>query len=81
MALRCPAVVSDIPQHREILDDASALFVPLDDAAATAAAIRRTLDASAEAAARAARARGAADGWSIEATSRAWAELYGRLLG
>jgi glycosyltransferase involved in cell wall biosynthesis len=80
MALRCPAVVSDIPQHREILDDASALFVPLDDAAATAAAIRRTLDAPVESAARAARARGAAEGWSIDATSGAWAGLYDRLL-
>jgi len=40
MAARCPLVVSEIPQHREILDDASARFVPLDDARATADAIR-----------------------------------------
>jgi glycosyltransferase involved in cell wall biosynthesis len=80
MAMRCPAVVSDIPQHREILDDESALFVPVGDAAAAAAAIRRMLDAPAEAAARAARARRVADAWSIEATSRAWADVYRRLL-
>jgi glycosyltransferase involved in cell wall biosynthesis len=73
-------VVSDIPQHREILDDESALFVPLGDAAAAAAAIRRTLDAPAEAAARAARARRAAEDWSVDATSQAWADLYGRLV-
>ncbi len=81
MAMRCPAVVSDIPQHREILDDASARFVPLGDAAAVAAAIRRTLDEPAEAAARAARARAVADAWSVEATSRAWASLYHQLVG
>jgi glycosyltransferase involved in cell wall biosynthesis len=81
MAMRCPAVVSDIPQHREILDEESALFVPLGDAAAAAAAIRRTLDAPAEAAARAARARRAAEGWSIEATSRAWADVYHQIVG
>ncbi len=80
MAMRCPVVVSDIPQHREILDDESALFVPLGDAAAAAAAIRRTLDAPAEAAARAARARRAAEDWSVDATSQAWADLYGRLV-
>ena len=76
MAMRCPSIVSDIPQHREILEEESALFVPVGDAAATAAAIRRTLDGPEEAAARAARARRAAEGWSIEATSRAWADLY-----
>lgn len=81
MAMRCPAVVSDIPQHREILGDASARFVPLGDAAAAAAAIEAVLADPADAGARAARARQAADAWSIDATTQAWAQLYRRLAG
>jgi len=80
MAMRCPAVVSDIPQHREILDEESARFVALGDAAAVAAAVRALLDDPADAAARAARARRAADAWSIEATARAWDALYRQLV-
>jgi glycosyltransferase involved in cell wall biosynthesis len=80
MAARCPVVLSDIPQHREILAEDAALFAPLGDAAAAAAAIRRCLDEPAAAAARAARAREAADAWSVEGTSQAWAELYRQLL-
>ncbi len=80
MAMRCPAVLSDIPQHREILDDRSAWFVPIDDAGAAAAAIERVLDEPAEARARAERARRSAEVWSVEATSRAWADLYQRLV-
>ncbi len=52
-ACRCPLVVSDIPEHREFLDQHSALFVPADDAAATVAALQRVVDFPAEAAARA----------------------------
>jgi len=80
MAMRCPAVLSDIPSHRELFGDDAVLLVPFGDAAAAAAAILRTLDEPAAAAARAARARQAADAWSIEATTRAWADLYRRLV-
>jgi glycosyltransferase involved in cell wall biosynthesis len=39
MAGGCPVVLSDIPAHREIADVSSALFVPVDDVNALAAAI------------------------------------------
>ena len=81
MAMRCPVVVSDIPQHREILDEGSALFAPVGDAEAAARAILRLLDHPEEARARAERARSRADAWSIEATALAWADLYARVLG
>jgi glycosyltransferase involved in cell wall biosynthesis len=55
-AARCPLVVSEIPAHREFLDDRSALFVPTDDSSAIAAALRRVVESRAEAEARAARA-------------------------
>ena len=43
MASECPLVVSDIPGHREILDERDALFVKLDDPAEAATAILLTL--------------------------------------
>jgi glycosyltransferase involved in cell wall biosynthesis len=57
MACGCPLVVSDIPAHREFLDERSALLVPPTDAAALARAIGDVLDHPAEARARAARAQ------------------------
>ena len=43
MAAGCPLVVTDLPAHREILDDRSARFVPADDPAAFALALRDVL--------------------------------------
>jgi glycosyltransferase involved in cell wall biosynthesis len=80
MAMRCPIVVSDIPQHRELLDEESAWFVPVGDGAAAAAAIRSALDDPGRAAARGSRARRSAECWSVEATTRAWAAWYQRLI-
>jgi glycosyltransferase involved in cell wall biosynthesis len=79
MATGCPAVVSDIPQHREILDDASASFVPFGDASRAASAIRHALDDSPAARARAALARARAAAWSVAATAGRYAELYREL--
>jgi glycosyltransferase involved in cell wall biosynthesis len=39
MAGRCPVILSDIPAHREIADDSSALFVPVDDVQALSSAM------------------------------------------
>lgn len=79
MALGCPAVVSDIPGHRAILDDESARFVPID-AGAAAAAILSVLREPAPAALRAARARQRAEAWSIEAVAAAYEAFYARAL-
>jgi glycosyltransferase involved in cell wall biosynthesis len=81
MAARCPLVVSDIPQHREVLDDRSALFVPAADARATADAIRKTLDDFPASAERAGRARARTEGWTLAAASAAYASLYEELAG
>ena len=43
MACRCPLVVSDIPAHRELLDERSALFVDADDPDDIARAIAAVL--------------------------------------
>ena len=43
MAAGCPLIVSDIPEHREILDQQSAVFTPVDDPVELAAAIQRLL--------------------------------------
>ena len=43
MAGGCPLVVSDIPAHREILDESSALFVEADNVRQTAASILNVL--------------------------------------
>jgi glycosyltransferase involved in cell wall biosynthesis len=80
LAMGCPAVVSDIPQHREILEPENGWLVPIGDAAAAADAIRAVVDDPSGAAVRACRARRAVDEWSVDATSRAWAALYARLV-
>jgi len=41
MAAGCPLIVSDIPEHREILTDASASFVPGENSVKLAAAIEK----------------------------------------
>lgn len=46
MAACCPLIVSDIPEHREILDQQSAVFTPVDDPVELAASIKRLLSDS-----------------------------------
>jgi glycosyltransferase involved in cell wall biosynthesis len=46
MALECPAVVSDIPQHREVVDSTMALVVPADCPTALASAVASALSDS-----------------------------------
>jgi glycosyltransferase involved in cell wall biosynthesis len=81
MACGCPLVVSDIAAHREILDDDSALFVPCDDAAAAAEAIRKTLVSPEAAEARARTARTLAEPWSVERMARAYEAVYADVSG
>lgn len=76
MACGTPLVVSDIASHRELLGDGGALFVPCDDAAAAAHAIRETLASPDAAAARARAARARVEPLSVEAMARAYREVY-----
>jgi glycosyltransferase involved in cell wall biosynthesis len=75
-AARCPLVVSEIAAHRELLDDASALFVPADDAGGIAAALRRAIDDPVASAARAARAFDAVAPFSVAAMAARVDVLY-----
>lgn len=72
MACGTPLVVSDIAAHREILDDATATFVPCDDAAQVAKAIVSALADRARAAAARERVRE----WTVAAMAQRYEELY-----
>jgi len=76
MAVGCPLVVSDIPQHREILDDTTALWCDPSSSADVASAIRLALGDPAAANARVQEARRRSGAWSIEKASREYLELY-----
>jgi glycosyltransferase involved in cell wall biosynthesis len=76
MACGCPLVVSGIAAHREMADDASALFVPCDDAAAAAEAIKASLLHRGEAEARARSARARTEHYAIESMANEYAAIY-----
>jgi glycosyltransferase involved in cell wall biosynthesis len=81
MACGCPLVVSDIPSHREILDDRSACFVNPEEPAEIAAAVKSTLSSGEAALARAASARARVAGLSFETMARRYEQLYLSLSG
>lgn len=81
MACGCPLVVSDIPQHREILDDDSAMFVSPEDPADIASGIDRLLGNPEEAWRKALRAKERASGWSIPAMAERYERVYLEILG
>lgn len=76
MAVGCPLVVSDIPQHREILDDSTALFCDPNSVADVAASVSKALSDQAATAVRAEVARQRATEWSVEETARQYLKLY-----
>jgi glycosyltransferase involved in cell wall biosynthesis len=76
MACNLPLVVSEIPAHREILDDRSAYFVNPADTRSVAAAILGALNAPAEARRRAAVARSRAEGWSVPDIAEQYDRVY-----
>ena len=80
MACGCSLVVSDIPAHREILDDLTACFVNPDEPAEVAEALKATLQSDAAAQARAQAARAKVEGWAVETMARLYERLYLSLL-
>lgn len=80
MAARCPLVVSGIPTHRAILDESSALIVPVDDPVALAAAIEAVLLDPVAARARAEVASERTAELTIQATADGYERVYGRVL-
>jgi glycosyltransferase involved in cell wall biosynthesis len=79
-AAGCPLVLSDIPAHREFLDDGAACYAPPDAPRAIAAAIERVLDDTAGSAARAARAKEIVSGWSICNIAARYLRVYEEIL-
>lgn len=80
MACGCPLVVSDIPAHREILDDRSACFVNPDEPAEIAAALKTTLSANSASLARAQLAQTRVAELSFETMARRYEQLYSGLI-
>jgi glycosyltransferase involved in cell wall biosynthesis len=76
MACGCPLVVSDIPAHREILDDQSAVFFDANDAGALADRIAAVLDDPESAARRARTALGRADRYALPVIAHQYAAVY-----
>ena len=80
MACGCPVVVSDIPAHREILDEATAPLVNPDDPEEIAQAIRMALAAPDAAQRRARLAKEKVMGRSVAAMAQSYEELYRDIL-
>lgn len=76
MACGCPLVVSDIPAHRELLDDRTAMFVDPVEPRRLADAIAAVLGDPAAAAERARRAQRRAQRYSLEAVARQYGDVY-----
>ena len=80
MAARTPLVVSDIPEHREILDADSATFVVGDHPDEVAAAILDVFRNRDAAIARAARARQIAEAWNAPRIAAQYAAVYDQIV-
>lgn len=80
MACGLPLVVSDIPAHREILDERSALFADPLDARALADSVLSVLDNAAGARQRADAARVRVAGWSVSAVAAQYDGVYRQVL-
>jgi glycosyltransferase involved in cell wall biosynthesis len=76
MACGRPLVVSDIPAHREILDDRSAFWVSPGDSAAVAETVVRVLDEPVAAFERAVVAKAAAASWSLADAAAQYDRVY-----
>ncbi len=80
MAAGCPLIVSDIREHREILDDNSALFVPPDDIQALKMAIMSVLSNKLVAKERATKAALYVENLTIESVVDAYSKVYASAL-
>jgi glycosyltransferase involved in cell wall biosynthesis len=76
MACGCPLIVSDIPAHREILDDQSAVFVNPASAEQFATAIEKTLGDPAGRARRARAAHERVQQHSIAVVAQRYLDVY-----
>lgn len=80
MVCGSPLVVSDIPAHREFLDEKSALLVNPHDSQAIAEAITNVLSRPDDALRRAQNARLLAEQWSVSAIAQRYEQVYLQVL-
>jgi glycosyltransferase involved in cell wall biosynthesis len=80
MAAGCPLIVSDIPAHRAILDEKSAIIVPKDDPAALSKAIVSLMSDPEAAHERAECAYERVSGFTVQAAADAYEGVYARML-
>lgn len=80
VASKCPVVISDIPEHREILDEDSSYFVPVSDIKAIKNGILKALSEPDEAKRKAENAYNKIKTWSTEAVADKYIEFYHKLL-
>lgn len=80
MACGCPLVISDIPAHREILDESSAIFVDPSDIPQTTIAILDVLQNTVESKKRTLIARRIAESWTIKKMAAEYQKVYRRVL-
>ena len=76
MACGCPLIVSEIPAHRELLDDGMAVFVDPGRPRDVADAIESVLNDPAGAAKRAQRALARAQAYALPLVTQRYAEVY-----
>jgi glycosyltransferase involved in cell wall biosynthesis len=81
MAAGCPLIVSDIPAHREFLDENSAILVPFDNPVALAEAIISLLTDPVSARQRAERASTYVAGLTIQLAADAYESVYKKVKG
>jgi glycosyltransferase involved in cell wall biosynthesis len=81
MAAGCPLIVSDIEEHREFLNETSAVFVPPEDPTALAQAIETVLRDGQSARMRAQVAGNSLSNLTVEAMTDAYERLYQQVLG
>jgi glycosyltransferase involved in cell wall biosynthesis len=78
MACECPLVISDIPSHRELIDEKCALFVELSNVGQTADAIIQVIDNAEFSKTRALLAKQKTLIWSIAEMARNYERVYKR---
>lgn len=76
MAAGCPLIVSDIPEHREILTDSSASFVPGENSIELAAAIKKLLADPDSGHRKSDQAKSYVDSLTIQLAADAYEEVY-----
>ncbi len=81
MAAGCPLIVSDIPEHRELLNEDSAILVETDNSVALAKAIDLLLGDPVSARQRAETASNFVDHLTIEKAANAYERVYEKVLG